>query len=89
MNYRQWKKRYKKLHGVNPPLELDKRKQRRLAKNVKAQTAKDALFHRARKAGARMTNIFLIIVILLLVDIYGQLKKINERQGKEDAGNND
>ena len=34
MNYRQWKKRYKKLHGVNPPLELDKRKQRRLAKKV-------------------------------------------------------
>lgn len=32
MKYRQWKKNYKKLHGVNPPLELDKRKQRRLAK---------------------------------------------------------
>ena len=36
-----------------------------------------------------MTNILLIIVILLLADIYGQLKKLNERQGKEDAGNND
>ena len=34
MNYRQWKKNYKKLHGVNPPLELDKRKQRRLAKKA-------------------------------------------------------
>ncbi|MCM1532862.1 MAG: hypothetical protein NC114_11435 [Ruminococcus flavefaciens] len=34
MNYRQWKKRYKKLHGVNPPLELDKRKQRRIAKRA-------------------------------------------------------
>ena len=34
MNYRQWKKQYKKLHGVNPPLELDKRKQRRLAKKA-------------------------------------------------------
>ena len=32
MKYRKWKKNYKKLHGVNPPLELDKRKQRRLAK---------------------------------------------------------
>ena len=30
MKYRQWKKNYKKKHGVNPPLELDKRKQRRL-----------------------------------------------------------
>lgn len=31
MKYRQWKKNSKKKHGVNPPLELDKRKQRRLA----------------------------------------------------------
>lgn len=36
-----------------------------------------------------MTNILLIIAILLLVDIYGQLKKINERQGKEDEGKRD
>ena len=42
-----------------------------------------------RKERAGMTNILLIIAILLLVDIYGQLKKLNERQGKEDAGNND
>ena len=34
MKYRQWKKNYKKKHGVNPPLELDKRKQRRLARNL-------------------------------------------------------
>lgn len=27
MNYRQWKKNYKKKHGYNPPLEEDKRKQ--------------------------------------------------------------
>ena len=26
MKYRQWKKNYKKKHGVNPPLELDKKK---------------------------------------------------------------
>lgn len=41
------------------------------------------------KERERMTNILLIIAILLLVDIYGQLKKINERQGKEDAGKRD
>lgn len=29
MKYRQWKKNYKKSHGENPPLEMDKRKQRR------------------------------------------------------------
>lgn len=59
------------------------------SQNVKAQTATAARFHRAGKERAGMTNILLIIVILLLVDIYGQLKKLNERQGKEDAGNND
>lgn len=31
MNYRQWKKNYKKQHGYNPPIEEDKRKR------VKAQ----------------------------------------------------
>ena len=59
------------------------------SQNVKAQTATAARFHRDRKERAGMTNILLIIAILLLVDIYGQLKKLNERQGKEDAGNND
>lgn len=38
MNYRQWKKNYKKKHGVNPPLAVDKRKQakvmRRTLKNI-------------------------------------------------------
>lgn len=34
MKYRQWKKNYKKKHGVNPPLELNKRKQRRLARKM-------------------------------------------------------
>ena len=31
MNYRQWKKNYKKQHGYNPPIEEDKRKMTRLA----------------------------------------------------------
>lgn len=26
MNYRQWKKNYKKKHGYNPPISEDKRK---------------------------------------------------------------
>lgn len=34
MNYRQWKKNYKKKHGVNPPLELDKRKQAKVMKRA-------------------------------------------------------
>lgn len=32
MKYRQWKKNYKKKHGYNPPLELDKRKQAKVAR---------------------------------------------------------
>lgn len=31
MNYRQWKKNYKKVHGYNPPVEADKRKQEKQA----------------------------------------------------------
>lgn len=34
MNYRQWKKRYKKTHGYNPPLEEDKRKQAKAARKA-------------------------------------------------------
>lgn len=30
MNYRQWKKNYKKQHGYNPPISEDKRKQEKL-----------------------------------------------------------
>lgn len=32
MNYRQWKKKYKKIHGYNPPLKDDKRKQAKAIK---------------------------------------------------------
>ena len=34
MNYRQWKKNYKKKHGCNPPLEVDKRKQAKVARKA-------------------------------------------------------
>lgn len=36
-----------------------------------------------------MTNVLLFIAILLLLEIYGQLRKINERQDKKDAGKRD
>ncbi len=37
MNYRQWKKNYKKQYGINPPLSVDKRKQRKqIKKTMKA-----------------------------------------------------
>lgn len=37
MNYRQWKKNYKKKYGVNPPPEIDKRKRARTIKKVLKQ----------------------------------------------------
>ena len=37
MNYRQWKKNYKKKHGFNPPLEVDKRKQAKVARKALKQ----------------------------------------------------
>lgn len=40
MKYRQWKKNYKKKHGVNLPLELDKRKKRRLTRKMARQINK-------------------------------------------------
>lgn len=34
MNYRQWKKNYKKKHGYNPPFEEDKRQQAKAARKA-------------------------------------------------------
>lgn len=34
MNYRQWKKKYKKEHGYNPPLSEDKRQQAKVLKKA-------------------------------------------------------
>lgn len=36
-----------------------------------------------------MTNVLMFIAILLLLEICGQLIKINERQDKKDAGKRD
>lgn len=56
MNYRQWKKRYKKLHGVNPPLELDKRKQRRLARKAVKTISSVDFATVATRAAEAITN---------------------------------
>lgn len=34
MNYRQWKKNYKKRHGHNPPFEADKRQRAKAMRNT-------------------------------------------------------
>lgn len=43
MNYRQWKKNYKKQHGHNPPISEDKRKRNKKIANefMAAYTALD------------------------------------------------
>lgn len=56
MKYRQWKKNYKKLHGVNPPLELDKRKQRRLAKKAIKNIGTVNIVEVANRAAEVLTN---------------------------------
>ena len=62
MNYRQWKKRYKKLHGENPPLQLDKRKQRRLAKNAIKTISRVDFATAATRAAEAITNAFASIM---------------------------
>ena len=39
MNYRQWKKNYKKRHGYNPPLEADKRQRAKVIKKTMRNTS--------------------------------------------------
>lgn len=56
MKYRQWKKNYKKIHGVNPPLELDKRKQRRLAKKAIKHISSVSIVEAANRAAEVLTN---------------------------------
>ena len=58
MNYRQWKKKYKKEHGYNPPLSEDKRQQvkwvRKALSNYNQINYKDAyeIFARALESAA-------------------------------------
>ena len=56
MKYRQWKKNYKKLHGINPPLELDKRKQRRLVKKAIKKINTASIVEVANRAAEVLTN---------------------------------
>lgn len=62
MKYRQWKKNYKKLHGVNPPLELDKRKQRRLVKKAVKTISRVDFATAAERAAEAITNAFASIM---------------------------
>ena len=49
MNYRQWKKNYKKKNGYNPPFEEDKRQQVKAAKRAFRKIPDNASICRATR----------------------------------------
>lgn len=57
MNYRQWKKKYKKTHGNNPPIELDKKKQKKAAKQLVKIIARADLSELTKNVAEAMRNI--------------------------------
>lgn len=66
MNYRQWKKEYKKQHGVNPPFEEDKRQRiklriKLLRKNI-LQTAMRTNIDSIQAAFERINKAFTQII---------------------------
>lgn len=61
MNYRQWKKNYKKEHGYNPPLVVDKRKQRKLLKKTLKQAQSINITEIAKGIVNVISNAFTII----------------------------
>ena len=79
MKYRQWKKNYKKKHGVNPPLELDKRKQRRLARKMARQINKTLPTAAETLTAAINRWAQSIKLALELLAIFSKLDKLEER----------
>ena len=61
MNYRQWKKKYKKVHGYNPPLEEDKRKQKKVVKNGSKQIKPEDIKNMVNVLIKGFSNAFRII----------------------------
>ncbi len=61
MNYRQWKKNYKKKHGYNPPLTEDKRKQTKVLKRTFKQISMFDVEDLVKKMVNGLSNAFKII----------------------------
>lgn len=65
MNYRQWKKKYKKEHGYNPPLTDDKRKQykavRKCIKGIKKINMQKLITEEAKNINKAFADAFEII----------------------------
>ena len=56
MKYRQWKKNYKKRHGVNPPASIDKRKRRKAAARATKALAKADFMESIGRAAETLTG---------------------------------
>lgn len=61
MNYRQWKKNYKKKNGCNPPLEVDKRKQAKFLKKSFKQISLQDFDDICKRIVNGLSNAFKII----------------------------
>lgn len=61
MNYRQWKKNYKKKHGCNPPLEADKRKQARVVRKALKQISLVDLEDISKKIASEIARGFRVL----------------------------
>ena len=61
MNYRQWKKHYKKVHGYNPPLADNKRQQLKLLKKTLRQAKHINIPELAKGIVNALSNAFVII----------------------------
>ena len=71
MKYRQWKKNYKKRYGVNPPIELDKRKQRRAARRALKKMTAAGSFCSLADVAERVADTFTNLTATLLRNIGG------------------
>lgn len=56
MKYRQWKKNYKKRHGVNPPASIDKRKRRKVEARATKALAKADFMESIGRAAETLTG---------------------------------
>ena len=61
MNYRQWKKNYKKKHGHNPPLAEDKRKQSKVMRKALKQIDLPSIVDMVKTIVNGLANAFNII----------------------------
>lgn len=89
MNYRQWKKNYKKRYGVNPPISVDKRKQRKLAlkvvKNIDMSMLESQMYQVAANIGEALKKMDCKCIFWTWQCLFGARKNIY-RDGRSNEG---